>query len=151
MRLPLIRRSVSIFLLLMASLFSIVFIFLVLILFESVYVYEPMETEDNIGAAIYLIISGFFASQYWIFGIKSYRKAKFSKRMHVALQILFSIFGLIIILLSCLFAFDYSSPSFNPFANFMTLSLSLIGIIHIFCFFLLRFSNVKKSFLEDQK
>jgi len=135
----------------MALLFSIVFIFLALVLFESIYLYEPMETEDKILAYIYLVGSGFFASQYWIFGIKSYRKAEFSKRMYVTMQILFSIFGLIIILLSCLFAYDYSSPSFNPFADFMTLSLLLIGAIHIVCFFLLWFSNVKKSFLEDQK
>jgi hypothetical protein len=144
---PLIRRSISIFLLLMALLFSIVFIFVALILFESVYVYEPMETEDNIAASIYLIISGFFASHYWIFGIKTYRKAKFSKRMYVTLQILFPIFALIIILLSCLFAYDHFSTSFNPFADSMTLSLFLIGAMHIFCFVLLWFPNVKKSFL----
>ena len=145
------RRSISIFLLLMGLLVSVVFIFLVLILFESIFVYEPMETEDNILASIYLVISGFFASQYWIFGIKSYRKAKVSRRMYVALQILFSIFGLVIILFSCLFAYDYYSTSFNPFTDFATLSLLLIGIIHLFCFFLLWFPNVKKIFLEDQK
>ncbi len=151
MCLPLIKKFISIFLLLMALLFSIVFIFLVLALFESIFLYEPMETEDKILTYIYLVISGFFATQYWIFGIKSYRKVKFSRNIYVKLKILFSIFGLILILLSCIFAYDYSSPSFNPFADFMTLSLLSIGAIHIFCFFLLWFSNVKKSFLEDQE
>jgi len=148
--LPIMRRSISIFLLLMGLLFSIVFIILVLSLFESILRHEPMEIEDTILASIYLIISGFFASQYWLFGIKSYRKVKFSRRMYVTLQILFSIFGLIIIVLSSLFGFDYFATSFNPFADFATLSLLLIGIIHLFCFFLLWFSNVKKIFLEDQ-
>ncbi len=148
--LPIMRRSISVFLLLMGLLVSIVFIVIVLSLFESIFRHEPMEIEDYVLTSIYLVISGFFASQYWIFGIKSYRKAKLSSRLYAKLKILFSIFGLILILLSCLFGFDYFATSFNPFADFATLSLLLIGIIHLFCFFLLWFPNVKKIFLEDQ-
>jgi membrane protease YdiL (CAAX protease family) len=149
MKLLFMKKTLSILLLLLGLASSIIFIAIVWGLLESIFGHEPMEMEDNILTLVYLVISGILALIYWGYGIKVHKKAKLPKNVYVKLKLLFVIVGLLMISLSCLFGWDYFSSSFNPFSDFLTLLLFLIGVIHIVLFIILCFPNVKNNLLES--